>query len=87
MMANGTRDMSKAQFRAAAKRNGFDLGPFGLVTHDLADCSSCSYGYICQRKPFRILRRASLAAAIQQREADYTRVGRRAPSGALTVFA
>jgi hypothetical protein len=78
ILSGGTRDMSKAQFREAAKRNGFVLGPFGLETYDLADCSSCSYGYICQRKPFRILRRASLAAAIQKREADYARVGRRA---------
>ena len=64
------RDFTQAQFKAAAARNGFKLGPFGLETEPGPHGGWVSYGYFFQSKPFKILRRESLAQAIAKREFD-----------------
>jgi hypothetical protein len=65
-----TRDFTKKEFRAAAQRNGFELGPFGLRAKHSVGQGETEFGYVFQPKPFKILRRVSLARAIKQRTED-----------------
>lgn len=65
-----TRDLTERQFQAAMKRNGFRFGPLGLIDTTGQISEGCSYGFVFQPKPFRILRRETLARCIALRDRD-----------------
>lgn len=62
-----TRDMSKKQFQAALKRNGFRPTILGLWYEDMTGTTSITFGAVIG-KGYRIHRRATLAHLIQSRD-------------------
>ena len=66
-----TRDMTWAQYHAAAKRNGFKPVLFWL--EDISGQTGVSYRTVIDAKTGKMNRRASIAHCIAKRDRDVTR--------------
>lgn len=67
-MKTRTRDMTDREFRAALKRNGFRAGLMGIWINDRV-----SIGYTLRLPEVTIMRRTSLARAIQAAKRNQSR--------------
>ena len=63
-----TRDMTKAQFNTALKRNGFAHEFMGWYADTTGRVSGVKFWAVYNLKPFKLNRRATLAKLINDRE-------------------
>lgn len=70
-----TRDLTHRQFLAALKRNGFRLMD-GLWMADTTGVTTAWFGTVYRQRDGKIMRRASLAKAVRDRDAAEARIER-----------